>query len=111
MIRVTDKYGIDFDSDNYILVNIGVRGEKSKKKGEEFQRTVGYYTSLESVLEAIVRRTEKDYLSKEDMGLVDAINIVRRVHEEMAAMFREAFDTDFKIWEEATRDFEPKVQP
>lgn len=110
MIRVTDKYGIDMDSDNYILVNIGVRGEKSKKKGEEYQKTIGYYTTLESALEAVVRCTEKDYLSKEDIDLQQAVSVVKQVHQELASKFKMAFDRDYKIWEEATSDFEPVFQ-
>lgn len=82
MIRITDKYGILVDSDNYTLVRLGVI-LTGKNAGEETTNTLGYYSSLDNAIYAALDKIERDELGKDDVDLGAAVTIVRRLHRDM----------------------------
>lgn len=82
MIRITDKYGILVDSDNYTLVRIGVIST-GKNAGEQTTSVLGYYSSLDNAVYAALDKIERDELGKSDIDLGTAVTIVRRLHRDV----------------------------
>lgn len=81
MIRINDKYGIELDEANYILVRFRVAGEKSKNAGVEEVITIGYYSTLEGVLKAALKTVEMETLASMDCDLEEALKVVIGIRE------------------------------
>lgn len=82
MIKLNEKLYIDADTNNYILVS--PRG--TNKKGEPIYVTLGFYNSIETLLNGIGKNELREYISKKEIdnldGLAKEMRKVRRLIEE-----------------------------
>ena len=61
MIKITDKYYLDTDSCNYILIERSiVKDEKSKNYGKEVFKNIAYFGSIENLYNGIIEREIKE---------------------------------------------------
>ena len=79
MLKINEKYYIDSDSCNYILLekNI-VKDEKSKNYGKEVYKNVAYYGNVNSLYNGLI---EKEI--KENVELLNNIEKIIELKEEM----------------------------
>lgn len=79
MLKINEKYYLDSDSVQYILIEKSiVKKEKSKNYGKETFKTVGYYGTLESLKVALL---EKEI--KENLELLNNIDRVIEIKNEL----------------------------
>ena len=83
MIKVTDRFYIDANTNCYVLKEKTiVQDENSKNYGQEVLKDLGYYTSLESCLQGILKTTTREYISKqEENSIYDLIKEIKRAEE------------------------------
>lgn len=81
MIRINDKYGIEVDEANYMLVRFRIAGEKSKNVGQEEVITLGYFSTLEGVLKAALKNVEMETLGAKDYSLEEALKVVMAIRD------------------------------
>lgn len=71
MIKVTDRFYIDADSKNYVLKEkTTVQDTESQNYGKETFKELGYYTTIESCLNGILKTTTREFISKSDIYTV-----------------------------------------
>lgn len=79
MIKITDKYYLDSDSCNYILLEKHiVQDEKCKTYGKEVYKNVAYYGSVRSLYNGLIERE-----IKENIELLNNIEKIIELKEEM----------------------------
>ena len=83
MIKVTDRFYIDANTNCYVLKEKTiVQDENSKNYGQEVLKDLGYYTSLESCLQGILKKTTREYIAKqEENSIYDLIKEIKRAEE------------------------------
>lgn len=81
MIKVTEKYYIKPDTDQYTLTEI-----KVNNKGETVYQNLSYHTTLTKAVGACMRMVQADELSKVDMNLPEAIRVLNRLNREFSDM-------------------------
>lgn len=79
MIKVTDRFYINANTNNYILQEkTTVQDENSDNYGKVVFKDLGYYTELESCLKGFLKTTTREFISKEeDSGIKDLIEQVK----------------------------------
>lgn len=55
-IQINKDWRITSDPQNFILEQRRVKGKESKKAGEEFYTSEGFYTTFDAALSGLVRR-------------------------------------------------------
>ena len=66
MIKINDRYYIDADSKNYILKErTTVQDKESANFGKEFYKDLGYYTTIESVLNGLLKVGTREFIGTE----------------------------------------------
>jgi len=71
MIKVTDRFYINANSNCYILQEkTKVQDENSKNFGQEIYKDLGYYTTIESCLKGILKTITREYISREEENSV-----------------------------------------
>lgn len=66
MIKVTDRFYINASSNCYTLQEkTTVQDEKSQNYGKEIFKDLGYYTTLESCLQGILKTTTREFIAQE----------------------------------------------
>lgn len=71
MIKVTDRFYINANSNNYILQEkTKVQDENSENYGKEVFKDLGYYTTLESCLKGIIKTTTREFISSDEENSV-----------------------------------------
>lgn len=79
MIKITDRYYLDSDSLQYILIERSVvQKEGSKNYGAEKFSNIGYYSTLESLKKSLL---EKEI--KENLELLNNIDKVIEIKNEI----------------------------
>lgn len=79
MIKITDKYYLDSDSCNYILIEKSiVKKEDSKNYGTETFKNIAYYGNIESLYNGII---EKEI--KENIELLNNIDKIIDIKNEL----------------------------
>lgn len=83
MIKVTDRFYIDANTNCYVLKEKTiVQDENSKNYGQEVLKDLGCYTSLESCLRGILKTTTREYIAKqEENSIYDLIKEIKRAEE------------------------------
>lgn len=83
MVKVTDRFYIDANTNCYVLKEKTiVQDTNSKNYGQEVLKDLGYYTSLESCLQGILKTTTREYISKqEENSIYDLIKEIKRAEE------------------------------
>lgn len=67
MIKVTDRFYINANSNCYILQEkTKVQDVKSENYGNEIYKDLGYYTTLESCLQGILKTVTRELISKNE---------------------------------------------
>ena len=81
MIKVTDKYYITANTNCYTLQEkTTIQDEQSKNYGQEVFKNLGYYTSLESCLNGILKANTREYISKSEANtLQELIQEIRNI--------------------------------
>lgn len=54
-IMIDKKFGIKSDDNNFILFQLKVYGSKSKRCGENYIETIGYFNSFERILRVYMK--------------------------------------------------------
>lgn len=79
MIKVTDRFYINANSNNYILQEkTKVQDENSENYGKEVFKDLGYYTTLESCLKGIIKTTTREFISSDEENSVK--ELITQVH-------------------------------
>ncbi len=79
MIKITDKYYLDSDSCNYILIEKSiVKKEDSKNYGTETFKNIAYYGNIEGLYNGII---EKEI--KENIELLNNIDKIIAIKNEI----------------------------
>ena len=81
MIKVTDKYYITANTNCYTLQEkTTIQDEQSKNYGQEVFKDLGYYTSLDSCLNGILKANTREYISKSEANtLQELIQEIRNI--------------------------------
>lgn len=67
MIKVTDRFYINANGNNYILQErTKVQDERSENFGKEVFKDLGYYQTLENCLNGILKTTTREYISSDE---------------------------------------------
>lgn len=79
MIKVTDRFYINANSNCYILQEkTKVQDVKSENYGNEIYKDLGYYTTLESCLQGILKTVTREFISKnEESSIKDLLTQIK----------------------------------
>ena len=83
MIKVTDRFYINANSNCYVLQEkTTVQDVKSENYGKEIFKDLGYYTTLESCLQGILKITTREFISKaEEKGITELLKEINKQNE------------------------------
>ena len=83
MIKVTNRFYIDATTNCYVLKEkTTIQDEESKNYGQEIFKDAGYYTSLESCLQGILKITTREYIARdEERNIKELIEEIKRAEE------------------------------
>ena len=74
MIKVTDRFYINANTNCYTLQEkTKVQDENSKNYGQEVFKDLGYYTTIESCLKAILQVTTREYVARADINSIQEL--------------------------------------
>ena len=78
MVKVTDRFYINADTSCYKLQEkTTIQDENSKNFGQQVFKDLGYYTTLESCLNGILKTLTREYIGK------DTINTIKELQEQV----------------------------
>lgn len=80
MIKINDKYAIDFDKYNIILCEIRKRGEKAKNPNEEYLYQIGFFGKFEHLLDKML---QYEILTEDKKNIQDLINAINDFKKEI----------------------------
>lgn len=88
MIKVTDRFYIDANSNCYVLKEKTIVNDKdSKNYGQEVIKDLGYYVSLEACLKGILETKTREYIAKqEEKNIQDLIKEINRKMEYLKSL-------------------------
>ena len=71
MIKVTDRFYINANSNCYVLQEkTKVQNPKSENYGKEIYKDLGYYTTLENCLKGIKKTVTREYVSRNEENTI-----------------------------------------
>ena len=80
MIKITDKYFLDADSNNFMLKEKTInKDKKSKNFGKEDYNTLGYYSTIESALKGLVKSELRKFIGKSKIQEVE--DLTKKIEE------------------------------
>ena len=83
MIKVTDRFYINASSNCYTLQEkTTVQDEKSQNYGKEIFKDLGYYTTLESCLQGILKTTTREFIAQEQENSIKELLIQVKMQTE-----------------------------
>lgn len=88
MVKVTDRFYIDATTNCYVLKEkTTIQDEESKNYGQEVLKDLGYYTSLESLLNGILKTTTREFIAREDENSINnLIKEIKRAEEYLKSL-------------------------
>ena len=88
MIKITDRFYIDANSNCYVLKEKTiVQDENSKNYGQKDLKDLDNYTSLESCLKGFLKTTTREYIAKQEINSIqDLIKEINRVEEYLKSL-------------------------
>lgn len=90
MIRITDRFYIDANTNCYTLKEeTTIQDKESENYGKEVFKDLGYYVSLEHYLKGLLKTNIREYISKNDVEIKDLIKELKKQEE-----FIESLDLD-----------------
>lgn len=87
MIKLNEKYFIDFDSMNIMLKERKV-GKSGKSKGKEIFDVIGYYTAFDELANSMLK---KCYLKEDDKSiksLMDIQNLMMELKNDITSQIK-----------------------
>lgn len=81
MIKITEKYYIKCDDNQYTVTEKKING-----KDETVYQNLSYHTTLTNAVRACMRLVQADELSKTDISLPEAIKVLDRLNREFSDM-------------------------
>lgn len=85
MLKINEKYYLDTDACNYILLERSiVKDKKSKNYGKETFKNIAYYGNLETLYKGIIE--------KEIKGNIELLNNIKKVIELKNSLLLENID-------------------
>ena len=79
MIKLDKNYYLNADSNCYILCT---KSNRKDKDGNDVYNNEGYYSTIEQVLEGLMKNELRKYISKKDIKSIDELLIeVKRLQE------------------------------
>lgn len=79
MIKITDKYFVEARDDQYTVLKVTKRDDR-----EDCKIYLTYHRDLESAIESIMRKVQRDRLSNNDMTLSEAIRELKLINQEFS---------------------------
>lgn len=88
MIKVTDRFYIDANTNCYVLKEKTIVSDKdSKNYGQEIFKDLGYYTNLESCLKGILKTTTREFIAREEENSIyNLIKEIKRAEEYLKSL-------------------------
>lgn len=82
MVKITDRFYIDANSNCYTLKEKTKIQDKSSKNFEkETFKDLGYYVSLESCLKGLLKTITREYISKNNVNINELLKEINRQTE------------------------------
>ena len=83
MIKITDRFYINADTKCYSLQEkTTIQDENSKNYGQVIFKDLGYYTTIESCLNGILKVTTREFISKEtENTLKDLMEFIKKENQ------------------------------
>lgn len=81
-IKITDKYEIDADEYQFVVLEKKV-GKSGKKAGEEYTVNVGYANTISHALEIIYKRETRKWVSENKATLVTSAKAFNKIAKEL----------------------------
>lgn len=83
MIKINEIYYIDADTSNYTLKEKStIQDEKSPNFGKETFKDVGYFSSLEHLLNCLLKKELRQFIGKEEEKTIkDMLEEIKRLRE------------------------------
>ena len=103
MVKLNDRFFIDFDSMNIMLKEKKV-GKSGKSKGQEIFDVIGYYTSFDELANSMLR---KCYLKEEDeniKSLQDIQNLMIELKNDITSKIKILVDEKGNIKNEDSQE-------
>lgn len=80
MIKITDKYFLDADSNSCMLKEKTIiKDKESKNFGKEEYVALGYYTTVEGALNGLVKLELRKFISKPKIQEID--DLVKKIND------------------------------
>ena len=88
MIKVTDRFYIDANTNCYVLKEKAIVQDKnSKNYGQEIFKDTGYYTSLESCLKGILKTSTREFIARrEENSIQDLIEELKKAEKYLKSL-------------------------
>ena len=78
MIKLSKDYAIKFEPMNIILVKTGIKGVKAKNPGEKAEKTVGYFSDFEYLIEKLLNDKIIEFNSNSIPELIEEIKSFKK---------------------------------
>ncbi|MGN1271448.1 MAG: hypothetical protein ACI4UX_05770 [Clostridia bacterium] len=83
MVKVTDRFYINANTNNYVLQEkTTVQDEKSEKYGQEIFKDLGYYSSLNDCLKGMLKTVTREFINQEEENTVKDLLIQIKLQNE-----------------------------
>lgn len=67
MIKINDRYYINANSNCYTLQEkTKIQDKESQNYGKEIYKDLGYYATIENLLNGVLKKETREYISKEE---------------------------------------------
>lgn len=87
MIKVTDRFYIDANTNCYVLKEKTIVSDKdSKNYKQEIFKDVGYYTNLESCLKGILKTNTREFIAREENSIQDLIEELKKAEKYLKSL-------------------------
>lgn len=85
MVKINEKYFISADSNNYILQEKStVKDKESKNFGQDVYTSLGYYQSLEGVLNGVLKNETRLFLNKSEINsLIELKEYIKQLEKDI----------------------------
>ena len=78
MLKITEKYYIDANTNCYTLKEKAiVQEQESKNYGKEIFKDLGYYTSIESCLKGILKTSTREFIASNDIDIKELLKFLK----------------------------------
>ena len=89
MLKINDKFAINSDDNQFVLLELGtVQDEKSKNYGEYKETTLGYYPTLEGACMGLEKILQRRAIKSKDYTIKIVVDEIRAIHEEIFNHFK-----------------------